>query len=125
MKRHRPIVFNHVVQQVMTFSGTTSSLHAPLWDGLARSMDTVAVEGRLRRSAVVSTLALQGIRSRPYAIEALLYDTCAVLNDSPTESEAVQADDLAAAAGDNRDDSLNGTGEQLVDVPDPLPPDEE
>lgn len=88
-------------------------------------MDTVAVEGRLRRSAVVSTLALQGIRSRPYAIEALLYDTCLVLNDSPTESEAVQADDLAAAAGDDRDDSLNGTGKQLVDVPDPLPPDEE
>lgn len=123
MKRPRPILLDSVVARGLIRHGDEAVLHAPVQQELALSIGGVAVGRGQDLDAMRSTLALRGLRSRLFSVDALLYNTQAVIDAALLDGETVAADGTAvesAAVG-----ASCATDEELVDVPDALPPDED
>lgn len=125
MKRPAPTVFDSVVDRATRKPDFVAALHAPMRQGLERSMQIVAHgEGR-DVEATPRTHAVQGIRSHVLATEVLLYDTRAVLDAALPSSERLDAGGAVMQDEIDPDQPRCGTDEELVEVPDELPPDEE
>lgn len=125
MKRPRPFLFDSIVQRVTREPGVVAALHAPMRRGLAPLMDNVSGESSEGIRAAPATLAVQGIRSRSFPVDALLHDTVAVINAGLSTRECVESGEPVAAGDAAGLDDFSASDYELVDVPDPLPPDED
>lgn len=125
MKRPAAVVFDSVVQRSARQPDFEACLHAPMWNGLARSMENVAHGDGLGAMGSQPTLAVHSILSRALSTEALLYDTQAVLDAALPSRHTVMAGRPGVGDPNAADEAEYGTDEELVDVPDELPPDDE